>query len=512
MKTKILKEAKKIAKTKYQDFKNAYEPIEITTTDVVSGGLMGTAGAMTAQKQEAVDFTSDDNIERLKMMATVGASMVGGAVGARAFKSGFQKLSRGAVSRGQFRDTAVSELRNNLQGDFFHKVAIPFYGGGKAMQGLSALTETLMGMGRSAKRLVDPRMSYASNKSGIPQFFKNDIYTFKHMMKEAEDNINNIDMSQFKGMSKKAGIAAYKKEVAKKMKDVNKATKILHNKIINDYSNSVIFKGMPKEELRKYADDFVEQISYENLIKGIPGKPNLSKEAIDNLISVQGNLKGPVKFMQLSEKGLKQGGDVLRGIQFDHRAAKWFEKANLGETSPEKLLQNAKLIFGKNSVRKLKNGEIQIIFSPTRKGNIDWGGYAGTIVIDPKNPSHITMMADDLRDLFSIKGGEYNVLNMSPVRKIAIPDVLKKVKAPTKTADTSTKKYKPRPNVKVTDEMLDRVAKKANMAKGDIENMLELADNYTKYHKDWKLTGDFVASRLGAGAGILGVYALASED
>ena len=93
-----------------------------------------------------------------------------------------------------------------------------------------------------------------------------------------------------------------------------------------------------------------------------------------------------------------------------------------------------------------------------------------------------------------------------------MPEVLKNITPPKETGSGFTKKYKARPNVKVTDEMLDRVSKSAQMAKSDINLMLELADDYTKAHKDWKLTGDFVSSRLGAGAGILGVYALASED
>ena len=71
---------------------------------------------------------------------------------------------------------------------------------------------------------------------------------------------------------------------------------------------------------------------------------------------------------------------------------------------------------------------------------------------------------------------------------------------------------KPRKNVKVSDEMLDRVATRANMAKSDIDNLLELAEKYDKAFGDYKITKEFIASRLGAGSGILGVYALASED
>jgi len=481
------------------------EPIEINAESAMGAGLTSIVAGSTLQKQGVVDFTSDDNIERAKAIGLMGATMAGGAVGAKVFKSGVQKLTRGKASRGQFREVGVSELRNNLQEDPFHKMAIPFYGGGAAMKGLSALTETLFGVGRSTKRFFDPRMSYASGESGIPQFFRNDLMVFKQMMKDAEDGIAKLgDPNTYEG-----GIDAYKKMVKQQLKPVNQATKVLHNKIINDYSNSVIFKGMPKKELEKYASQFVEEVSY----KQLTDTNLLPKQAIDNLIEIQGVKKGdPIRYLQLKNKGVYQGGDVLRGIQFDSRSAKWFESVNRGDKSPEKLLQNAKLIFGKNSVRELDTGEIQIIFSPTRKSNIDWGGYAGTIVVDPKNPSHITMMADDLRDLFGVKLGE-TVLNVSPIKRIEMPEVLKNVKINLKETSTPTgKKYKPRKNVKVSDEMLDRVATRANMAKTDIDNLLELAEKYDKAFGDYKITKEFIASRLGAGSGMLGVYALASED
>ena len=76
------------------------------------------------------------------------------------------------------------------------------------------------------------------------------------------------------------------------------------------------------------------------------------------------------------------------------------------EKSPEKIFENAISIFGKNSVFDLSNGKmekIQIIFSPKMKPNIDWGGYAGTMILNTKNPKDIVMMADDLRDLFGIE-------------------------------------------------------------------------------------------------------------
>jgi hypothetical protein len=114
--------------------------------------------------------------------------------------------------------------------------------------------------------------------------------------------------------------------------------------------------------------------------------------------------------------------------------------------------------------------------------------------------------------LFGVKLGE-TVLNVSPIKRIEMPEVLKNVKINLKETSTPTgKKYKPKKNVKVSDEMLERVAIRANMAKTDIDNLLELAEKYDKAFGDYKITKEFIASRLGAGSGILGVYALASED
>ena len=157
--------------------------------------------------------------------------------------------------------------------------------------------------------------------------------------------------------------------------------------------------------------------------------------------------------------------------------------------------------------------KIQIIFSPKMKPNIDWGGYAGTIVLDTKNPKEIIMMADDLRDLFGIKLGN-TVLNVSKAQRTKFPQVLKKISETDTVSRNTVPKSKPK--AKLTKETkktnVNVIKARANLAKEDIDRMIDLAESYEKNFKEWKLTPEFVGSRLGAGAGILGVYALASED
>ena len=122
-------------------------------------------------------------------------------------------------------------------------------------------------------------------------------------------------------------------------------------------------------------------------------------------------------------------------------------------------------------------------------------------------------MADDLRDLFGIKLGN-TVLNVSKAKRIKFPEILKKINETDIIDRTIVPKSKPK--AKLTKETkktnVNVIKARANLAKEDIDRMVNLAESYEKNFKDWKLTPEFVGSRLGAGAGILGVYALASED
>jgi len=507
MKKKILQDAiKKFSQSEFIP--------TISKRDLVSGGLMTGIAVPTAHKKGAIDLTSEDNAERFRAGATaisaLGAGMLlskgGGLVGRR--------LTRKEASRNipeQKIRNLTSQMSNNVRSDKFQRVLGQFYGSGFMERMFSMGQVAGMGGLRAIGQYLDPRESFATRMSGIPRYLKNAINTQRRDVLDVQEEVSKL-VKPAKDASDEVK-KAYNAEVKRLMKekDIDGGFKILHNKIINDYSNALIFNKKPVKQLTDYAERFVNEVSYKQLVK--ENKGVLSQEALDNLINVQGIGKTGTKYLRLNDRAMRQGGDVLRGIQFDSRSAKWFESVNAGGTSSEKLFENAISIFGENSVLKLSNGKIQIIFSPKMKPNIDWGGYAGTIVVDPKDPSHIVMMADDLRDLFGIKLGN-TVLNVSKAQRIKFPQVLKKVKD-TNTVDR-TIVPKSKPKAKLTKETkktdVNVIKARALMAKQDIDRMVNLAESYEKNFKEWKLSPEFLASRLGAGAGIIGVYALATED
>ena len=510
MKKKILQDAiKKFSTSEYMP--------SISKRDLVSAGLMTGVAVPTAQRQGAIDLTSDDNLEKFKAGATVvsalGAGMLLSKGGGRINRTLTRKEASRNIPEQKIRNL-TSQMSNNVRSDKFQSIIGQFYGSGFMERMVSMGQVAGMGGLRAIRQYLDPRESFATRMSGIPRYLKNAINTQRRDVLDVQEEVSKL-VKPAKDASDEVK-KAYNAEVKRLMKekDIDGGFKILHNKIINDYSNALIFNKKPVKQLSDYAERFVKEINYKQLIE--ENKSLLPREAIDNLINVQGIGKTGTKYLRLNDRALRQGGDVLRGIQFDSKSAKWFESVNRGEKSPEKIFENAISIFGKNSVFDLSNGKmekIQIIFSPKMKPNIDWGGYAGTMILNTKNPKDIVMMADDLRDLFGIKLGN-TVLNVSKAKRIKFPEILKKINETDTIHRTIVPKSKPKAKLtKETKKVNVNVIKaRANLAKEDIDRMVNLAESYEKNFKEWKLTPEFVGSRLGAGAGILGVYALASED
>ena len=467
---------------------------EVSKKDLAMSALGGTAGLAVAHKQGYLEDS-----QAVKNIAILGAGAL--ATG------GLTKVAKMATRQGEFRtgvtQTILEQMRQNLQEDFAHKIAVPFYGGGKAQQGLSVAVESVFAGGRALKRGFDYRASYAARQSGISERLAKDLGTYEDMMATASENIAKIDT---KGLSMKKAKALVKKE----LKPVNDATKVLHNQIINDYSNALIYGDELKPELAKYASQFVREVSLKDLYKNNRGL--LTKSEIDDFIRVQGlDPKADFKLLELSNKGLMQGGDVLRGIQFDARSANWFKEIYGGKLKPNEVFEKAKDIFGENAVKKLPGGKTQIIFSPTLKSNFDWGGYAGTIVYDPKKKDSIVFMANDLRDLFGLSLGR-DVLNITNAKRIKIPDILKERKIDLTPKSVSSGKKVDKKTLtgdKKNVDAMKLISSKMNMSQTNIQEMLGLGKNFQISKENAKLTTEFVASRLAAGSGILGTgYAL----
>jgi hypothetical protein len=491
----------------------------LSKNGLATTGLVGTAGLMVADKKELVDLDSDGVKTGAAIIGTVGGALLAAGLGARGMKTVAQKLTRGKASKGDFR-SRVDLLRNNLQPDAFHNFALPFYGGGVATQLMSVVTEMAMASGRAGRRFFNPKESYASKISGLPQHMANDITTYEKAVKSAQQQIADIDPNLYMGKGA-AKEAEYYKEIKDIIRPVSQAEKPLHAKMINDYINPAIFKDKPRQALSKYAEKFVKEVDYRDLQK--THRTTIGPKALDNLIKAQGLKPGAGnKYFELTGAGMRMGGDVLRGIQFDARAYNLFKRAQDAGMSRADFIKGAKEAFGDNAVIPLTNNKVQILLSPSRKPNIDWGGYAGTIVWDKTKPGKVAFMADDLRDLFGVKLGA-NVLNTSQSKIISIPEILESVEDRVLKAGKGVASG----NKKDMDELVDAVKegkktstfKVTKMSKGDFENLLSIRDKHIKaYGSKIPLEEkiDFTATRLGAigasGGTVAGAYALATDD
>ena len=492
----------------------------LSKNGLATTGLVGSTGLLVADKKELIDLDSDGVKTGAAIIGTISGALLAAGLGARGMKTVVQKITRGKASTGDLRGAGVGLWRNNLQPDAYHDVAIPFYGGGPATQLMSVVTEMAMASGRAGRRFFSPKESYASKISGLPQHMANDITTYEKAVKSAQQKIADIDPNLYMGKGA-AKEAEYYKAIKNITRPVTQAEKPLHAKMINDYINPAIFTDKPKQALSKYAERFVKEVNYRDLQK--THRTTIGPKALDNLIKAQGLKPGAGnKYFELTGAGMRMGGDVLRGIQFDARAYNLFKRAQNAGMSRAEFIKGAKEAFGDNAVIPLTNNKVQILLSPARKPNIDWGGYAGTIVWDKTKPGKVAFMADDLRDLFGVKLGA-NVLNTSQSKIINIPEILESVK----DRVLKTGKGVASGNKKEMDELVGALkeSKKAStfdvtfMTKGDYNNLLAIKDKHVKAYGDKIPLEDkieFTATRLGAigasGGTVAGAYALATDD
>ena len=252
------------------------------------------------------------------------------------------------------------------------------------------------------------------------------------------------------------------------------------------------------------------------------GKPySIGKESLDNMLKEQGFKTDITKmqYLQLDNKGVRMG-DMFRDIQWEPRAYELFGKMqNATKNSKADFYKEALKLFPKT--KKLKNGKLQIIFSPKLKSNFDWGGNAGSMIWDKRNPTKLKFFSTDGRDLFGMKLGK-DVINVSPIREITIPEVRKMMRkkpvprGPDKVVrNRRTKKEYENMSSKDMDKLVSR---SKMIGKSDLKVMRNVRDDYDRAYNAPlrpKELAEFVATRtgfIGGGtAGLIGGYALAED-
>ena len=492
-------------------------------------GLATGAGALIAFKNDKVDLGNTKTSNSVNAIAGGLALLAGGAVGARGMRTAAKKLLREDVTRGHFRVGGMTNYRQHLSEDAFHNTFTSFYG---PKQKIASLAEEGIYAGkRYARTVIDPAESYATKVSGIAKFAVDDIDTYRLAATIADDKLAKLA----KAMPRRTEIEklAYNKEAKKIWKPMHAASKVLHNEMIQNWQTPILMGKRPSKELQKWASSFVDELDIGKLRER--HKNTIGEDALKNLIEVQSTKRTPINidntkilYHEISNKGLKHGGDVLRGIQFDDRAWNFFTKIQPtkvdGETvkmTTEYVTQMAKDAGFKN-IKLLKNGRVQIIMSPQGKTNFHWGGYAGTMVWDPNKQRKLAVMADDLGDLFGVKIGKNTIINTSPSRIIKIPDALKErpIRKGSKIEKGEREAFVKRiedSEIKTPDR--NTAGKSTPYSQADYENLVAISDRHKNVYTDsipsdekFKLLMSRAGAMAGSGGALYGYYALALDD
>ena len=374
--------------------------------DLSSLGLLGVLGSQ-PEKGEAVTETVKESSDEIAL----GALALGGLlVAPKAVSTAVRKL-QGKGSRG-YRSSSVSEIDN-----FFSNELGNFYGGG-IQKYTSTVGELVPATARILHRLVSPRVSHATKKSGMSQQTYNTIVKVGNEEKKAIKKMDEI-YSKYDGdkLTPKQ-IKALRGEIEEGTRDFRRAQKQLHHKVISDVSNQRFLfgdKATKKGFLDEYFTKYVKAANEKELTK------LLGKEAFENSVKAQGIQLGKgTQYLQITSHPVQ---DVMRGMQFDSRAFNLFKllEGKKKFTAEDVLKHASSSRVGLNAT-KLANGKVQVQFSPKIKSNYDWGGYNGNLIFDPKKPGKVTYFATDKRDLFGVSLGR-DTINVSQVTEKSIPEL-----------------------------------------------------------------------------------------
>ena len=512
----------------------------------VQVGLAGTIGGAIALNEDAIDFDNEEVMGSVGTIAKAGALLGAAAVGTigltratRLLKPNvsstpwkhFKKTMTGNPGSNTL-EKGVALIDNNFQPNPTQPEKLfSFYTGGVAGKAGSILEELAYTTPRAVKQFFDPVTSTLSTR--FPGLNSRTI-----QMVDSMDNTIQKAASDLRVFTRRPNEKGYKSELNAILKPVKEAVKTVHHKLINDYSNSGVFNEYFSENnlLKDYATRFLSPIDYSSLVKQASKMNSIGKQSLNNMIKVQG-FKTPIekmKYLQLNTKGVKMG-DMLRDIQWDGRSKSLFKTLEgKGDDIPS-MVKNMKESFGDKAVHRIGKDKIQIVMSPSGKGNYDWGGSAGSLIWDAKRPTKIQFFATDGRDLMGVKLGD-DVINVSTMKTISLPDMKKKIEKidaeqlKPRGKDKKPRKLKePHGNRKGMPEkdITEKINRGIPLAKDDLNYIKGLRDNYKFKEKNLRegLYGEELTAREkayfylsrsavigGTGAGLVGAYALATED
>lgn len=484
----------------------------LNTTTV---GLATGAGALIAFKDDKVDLGNTKTSNSVNAIAGGLALLAGGAVGARGMRTVAKNIMKEDVIRGHFRSGGMMNYRPNLTSDAFHDAFFSFYG--KGQQSLSLGEEMIKAGGRYTGKVADISESYAGQVSGIGKHTVKDIDKYRMAVTVAEDALKKLDRNM--------PHEDYLRETRKILQPINKAQKVLHSQMIHNWQTPILMGNRPSRALQKFASPFVDELNIKEL--KLRHKHTIGEDALDNLIEAQSTKRSPIKaddaeilYHEINDKGLKQGGDVLRQIQFDDRAYNFLGKIQGKKLTTEHVAQMAK-DAGLKNIKLLKGGRVQIIMTPQGKPNPHWGGYAGTMVWDPNKQGKMAVMADDLGDLFGMKIGKKTIINTSPSRVIKIPKILKEraVRKKGKPKKGEMEAFNKKIKESEIEEPKNIVKKGTQYSQEDYNNMVAVGERHKSAYVDpipsgekFKLLMSRAGAMAGSGGALYGYYALALDD
>ena len=516
----LIKAAKKIGYDKGLRQGVKEHLVDNAKTYAVGAGLTATGATGVAVKEDYENNDLENTKSAIKAIAGVSGALVGSLGILKAGKVA-NRLARGnRVFRTGNTSTAVGMLDNTLMPNVMtpNKKA-SFYGGNPFG---AVLEEIKSGSTRIARQFFNPRHSIASKRTGSTLRNKELIDDFDNLLKEERLAMSNMKF--------KKGEKGYINELKTITDRIKQGVKVVHHKLINDASNDFIFAndamrnyldGQTGTALSQYAKRFMTPRTYKELTQQA-GKPySIGKESLDNMLKEQGFKTDITKmqYLQLDNKGVRMG-DMFRDIQWEPRAYELFGKMQKAtKNSKADFYEEALKLFPKT--KKLKNGKLQIIFSPKLKSNFDWGGNAGSMIWDKRNPTKLQFFSTDGRDLFGMKLGK-DVINVSPIREITIPEVRKMMrkKSVPRGPDKVVRKRRTKKEYEnMSSKDMDKLVSNSKMiGKGDLKVMRNIRDDYDKAYNAPlrpKELAEFVATRagfVGGGvAGLVGGYALAED-
>tara|TARA_R110000744_G_scaffold137058_3_gene247434 strand:+ start:11273 stop:12883 length:1611 start_codon:yes stop_codon:yes gene_type:complete len=527
----------KMAKQKFnsKSFKqgleeSANELLSKKGTILAGAGLTAGAGLMIAEKNDFVDL-GDERTQSLAKGIAIGGSAIVGALGAaKAAKVAGRLLNKTKetpwknVRRTGVTETIMGNADNTLMSNpLAPDKKLSFYGPGGAVNQLGAVAEEgWSALKRGTSRFFDAETSIASKRvPGVSTRTAEQITTLEKIAQETELGL--------KSMVSKQGEKGYATELKKVLAPLKQSVKVVHHKVVNDYSNSGIFNEYFQDNtvVSDYVRKFLKAETYEGIVKQASVARGIGKESIDNMLNVQG-LKTPIekmKYVQLNNKGVSMG-DMLRDIQFDPRVYNVFQNmGKKGLTKTDEVYDAMKEFFP--NVKKLKDGQLQIIMSPKMKSNFDWGGSAGSVTWNPKSPDKVKFFSTDARDLFGMKLGD-DVINVSTIKEIKIPKFIDKMKRETNKPTRGPDKVKraekrPKEYREMDVDSINTVTNNTLISKSDYERLRNIPAEFNKAKLDVRMKGatmkesiEFVGTRAatvsGGMAGLYGSYALAFGD